>query len=123
MSPRNYSPENKGTNIGGGVYARWCQWSPERRLNPQYDGIPSSKNDGLIVGHFHPDGLWCEGYVQLKTRSYLARLEKGLTDADLPAWDIVSWKPLTLSPSIHMAPDKGGCGLHGYIREGKWVSA
>lgn len=34
-------------------------------------------------------------------------------------WELVSRDPLTLSPSILCR----GCGLHGFIREGKWVPA
>jgi hypothetical protein len=37
-------------------------------------------------------------------------------------WTIVSREPLTVSPSIWCKPP-GGCGLHGWIRDGKWVSA
>lgn len=36
-----------------------------------------------------------------------------------PRWDVESFSPLTLSPSILCR----GCGNHGYIREGKWVPA
>lgn len=34
-------------------------------------------------------------------------------------WDVVSREPLTLNPSILC----NACGAHGWIREGKWVSA
>lgn len=34
-------------------------------------------------------------------------------------WQIVSNDPLTISPSILC----GQCGVHGFFREGKWVSA
>jgi hypothetical protein len=34
-------------------------------------------------------------------------------------WQVESWEPLTLSPSIL----NNNCGCHGYIREGKWIDA
>lgn len=40
-----------------------------------------------------------------------------------PPWTVVSADPLTVSPSIHCVLAKDGCGLHGFIREGKWVAA
>lgn len=36
---------------------------------------------------------------------------------DWPIWTVESWDPLTLSPSILCRT----CGLHGYIRGGKWI--
>lgn len=55
-------------DLGHGVDMRWVQWSPDRDLNPQYDGIPDD-------------------------------------------------------PRNFMSPAKGGCGLHGFIRGGRWVPA
>jgi Family of unknown function (DUF6527) len=43
--------------------------------------------------------------------------------ADKPRWQVESWEPLTISPSVLCSLDKGGCGAHGFIREGKWVPA
>lgn len=72
--------------------------------------------DGLIVAgiidwHRNPAGDWCGGavnFVQIDGRAM---------------WAVESLDPLTLSPSILCAPDKGGCGEHGFIREGRWVTA
>lgn len=36
-------------------------------------------------------------------------------------WTVVQREPLTLSPSLHCDPALGGCGMHGFIRDGKWV--
>ena len=35
-----------------------------------------------------------------------------------PVWTVESLNPLTISPSILC-----GCGEHGFIRDGKWISA
>ena len=37
-----------------------------------------------------------------------------------PKWQIVSEEPLTLSPSIQC---RGGCNVHGFVRDGKWQDA
>ena len=39
---------------------------------------------------------------------------------DKRGWELVSEDPLTLKPSLHHDKKKGGCGWHGYIRDGKW---
>ncbi len=38
-------------------------------------------------------------------------------------WAVESWEPLTVSPSLLCTPDKGGCGDHGFIKQGRWVLA
>lgn len=35
------------------------------------------------------------------------------------AWNVLSWEPLTLEPSIRCIT----CSCHGFIRQGKWVPA
>ena len=67
---------------------------------------------GIIEYHPHlVTGEQCGGSVLFESRD------------GRPSWQVESWDPLTLSPSILCAPDKGGCGMHGYIQEGRWVSA
>lgn len=44
-----------------------------------------------------------------------------VSPADGATWTIVQREPLTLSPSLHCAPALGGCGAHGFIRDGAWV--
>lgn len=36
-------------------------------------------------------------------------------------WDGDRNEP-TLAPSIHRVPERGGCGWHGFLRRGTWVS-
>lgn len=38
-------------------------------------------------------------------------------ESDLSVWHVHQWEPLTLHPSLLCDT----CGLHGYIRDGKWV--
>ena len=104
-------------DLGSGVVAWWTRWAPDRSLNPQWAHLADVDPCGLILEH--PDA-----------RDPTRRCESGLT-FDLagmaevfpgPRWQVVSLEPLTLSPSILCSPDKGGCGLHGFIRGGRWES-
>ncbi|HEY5398395.1 MAG TPA: hypothetical protein VIL16_23710 [Trebonia sp.] len=40
-----------------------------------------------------------------------------VTDA---TWAIIQQEPLTLSPSLHCDRALGGCGAHGFVRDGRW---
>lgn len=123
-------------DLGNGVYMRWVQWAPDRNLNPQYADLPDNDRTGIIVGHYHPEGTcarhdnpeacaqnpnWCsnrcEGMVPFDTP------EHRFASPERPVWQVHSLDPLHIEPSILMSPEKGGCGLHGFIREGKWVPA
>lgn len=89
-------------DLGGGFAYRFYVWSPDRKLNPQYEGVPDLDPAGIILTCAH--GV--EGGVSFE----------GLP-GEGPRWTVESLDPLTLSPSI----DTGCC--HGFIREGRWVPA
>lgn len=57
---------------------------------------------GFNVRHFDPPG-WCVGAVTF------AR------------WTVTQERPLTLTPSIQCSEQ--GHAMHGFIRDGRWVSA
>lgn len=101
-------------DLGGGVYMRWLQFSPDRDLNPQYADLADNPKTGVIVGHVHPDGEICEGAVLFDTP------ENHRGSPERPLWQVESLDPLTISPSVFMSPETGGCGLHGFIRQGRW---
>jgi hypothetical protein len=66
---------------------------------------------GVEVEHLTPGGKPCVGWINLD----VAR------NHDLPEarkWQVESWDPITLSPSLLC-----GCGDHGFVRSGKWVPA
>lgn len=105
-------------DFGSGVTGRFTCWEPDRELNPQYTDTPDVEHWGLIWTHTRPDGngtcssaLTFDGDVQRQV------------SPEAPRWQIESWEPLTLSPSILCTVSKGGCGRHGFIREGRWVDA
>lgn len=103
-------------DLGSGIYMRWLQFSPDRELNPHLAHLPDNDRTGIIVGHVHADGEICEGAVLFDT-------PENQREAGRPVWQVHSLEPLHLEPSILMSPDKGGCGLHGWIRDGRWVGA
>lgn len=95
---------------------RYVSWGPDRDLNPDVAHLADEERHGAIVGHLHGDGAECEGFVGFDTPA-------GRLSPERPHWIVEQVEPLTLSPSILMDPAKGGCGLHGFIRDGRWVSA
>lgn len=104
-------PENT-FDFGHGIEGRFIGWHPDPDLNPQYDGA-SEDRWGLIVSHIHADGEVCEGVVTFDGE--LQRRYGGKA----PRWTVHSLDPLHLEPSIL----RQECGLHGWIRGGRWVPA
>jgi len=111
----------------GSDHALWfIGWRPERDLNPQYDGIPDVPRFGANVEHLKPDGRLCMACIHFDTPEVRAveeaskrQSEKlGFQYHEYPRWQVHSWEPLTISPSLLCS-----CGDHGFIREGKWVKA
>ena len=43
-----------------------------------------------------------------------------ISSVDGQTWQLISRDPLTLSPSIHCDPSRGGCGMHGFVRDGRY---
>lgn len=104
-------------DLGDDHTLRFTRWAPDLALNPQYAHLADlikahGDRYGAIVSHKKPDGSMCEGSITFKTP---------LTEASghgHQMWDVLSWEPLTLAPSLACH-----CGDHGFIREGKWVRA
>ena len=109
---------NDDLDLGNGVTLRFVRWAPDRELNPQYDGIPDVEKYGAVLSHHHhvvagDEPLLCEGYV-----TFDGDVQRRLDPTGRAMWKVESWDPLTLSPSI-VSP----CGLHGFVRGGRWVPA
>lgn len=113
-------------DLGSGVTLTWTQWSPDRTIESnraRYEGVPDVARIGFIIEH--PNGQMpggrCQGFCYVDTPE-VARI---IAD-DRHRWQVLSWEPLTLSPSILCRgrnPDGTECGFHGWIRGGKWVPA
>ncbi len=99
-------------DLGYDHLLRFTSWAPDRKLNPQYDGLPDVERIGVIVSHLRADGTVCEG--SLLFDSDVARR----VFPDQERWTVVSFDPLTLDPSI-----KCSCGDRGHIRDGCWIPA
>lgn len=90
----------------------------ERRLDIGHDHVltlvtpdGASEPSGADVAHLTPDGRPCAGWIALDVpaNDWLSADRK---------WQVESWDPLTLSPSLLC-----GCGDHGFVRNGTWVPA
>lgn len=110
-------------DLGHDHTLRFTSWSPDRALNPQYDGIPDVKRYGAIIRHRpgpHPIipvdneyfSGWCEGGV-----TFDGEVQRQISP-NHPRWAVESWEPLTISPSVLCS-----CGDHGFVRNGQWVPA
>src|SRR6267143_2797757 len=100
-------------NLGDDHWLDFFRWAPDRELNPQYADRPDVPKAGAIVGHKTKEGNWCWSAVHFDLPE-----TKGLFDDDT-RWQVVSWEPLTLTPSLLCNVDKGGCGDHGFVTNGK----
>jgi hypothetical protein len=90
-------------DIGHGVgISFWHRWPREQ--HPEPAGLMEEHRDA------RDPSKRCAGSIRFKGRG------EGPTEK---AWEIVTWEPLTLSPSLLCT----ACGHHGWIRDGKWVPA
>lgn len=118
-------------DLGDGHTLRFHQWAPDRTIEAnriRYEGIPDVEKSGASVAHCRPDdGTPCHGGITFDSPSMRAT---GKPDRAL--WQVQSWEPLTISPSLLCKMPKFGpdgpipgteCGDHGFIREGRWVRA
>lgn len=69
---------------------------------------------GGIVWHTHEDGSICGGAITFQHSPNASAEER-----ERPVWNVVSFDPLTLTPSV-LDPS---CGLHGFVAGGVWVPA
>lgn len=96
-----------GLDLGSGV---WLQ-----PFTASY--APEGDCAGGIVWHVHADGEPCGGSIYFlqdpsDSAAAVRQRERG------QVWTVESWDPLTISPSVLAK----GCGLHGFIRNGRWES-
>ncbi len=89
-------------DIGGGHEIAFVSYQGDERA-------------GIDDFHRKPDGTPCQGFVTIKGGAW----DRSFTHVPIPSWELVSWDPLTLSPSLLCR----SCGDHGFIRDGKWVKA
>lgn len=106
-------------DFDSGVTGVFTAWKPDRELNPKYVDVPDIDPFGLILYHPRPDnGAECMSSLDFDTPERQQAMAAGRWPAR-PIWQVESLDPLTLSPSIVCRE----CGIHGFIRGGRWVSA
>lgn len=124
-------PENLDVTVwhelGHGHAYKFLTWSPDFSIagNAHWTHlvhlIKTMPVVGAIVRHRcqTPTGLH-EGAIEFRTELTTAAWDgkRGFNPANL--WDVQSWQPLTVSPSLlSHCP----CKDHGFIRDGRWVRA
>jgi hypothetical protein len=107
------APGGNSFDLGDGHRGEYSAWAPDRELNPQHADRPDVDRWGLIIFHTSAEtGGPCAGFV-----TFSGDVQREVApDAD--TWDVLSWDPLTISPSVQCS-----CGDHGFIQEGRWVRA
>lgn len=100
-------------DLGHGHTGEYVQWAPDRELNPHRAGIPDEPRYALLIHHTGPDGQPCSGMV-----TFAGDVQRQVEPDRPNVWQVQSWDPLTISPSVLCS-----CGDHGFIREGRWVPA
>lgn len=103
-------------DLGYGHTLRFMSWAPDD-LPPNRERygypLPNVKRAGALITHPRKDGQPGEclsgiSFDLPETRPHFA--ERAM-------WQVESWEPLTLSPSLLCRV----CGDHGFIRHGRWV--
>ena len=95
------SAETEYVDIGGGHSIHFVA----------YEGDPHA---GMNDRHKRPDnGEPCEGFISFTGSAWSNKF------TDIETWDVQSWEPLTMSPSLLC----NICGDHGFIENGKWRKA
>ena len=105
-----------GHDLGHDHFLRYFSWAPEDLPgNRQLYGtqLPNVEKAGVIIRHQRPNGDWCESAIHFDLRELMLMRNEG------HVWQVISWEPLTLSPSLLCRL----CGDHGFIRDGRWVPA
>lgn len=112
-------------DLGDGHLLYFWVWAPDVELNPWAADLPGSPDEhvgahirhpkGPIVTGAYADEDYCIGGVAFDTPRGRAMATRGPRSA---LWQVHSWDPLTISPSVLC-----GCGDHGFIRNGRWVRA
>jgi hypothetical protein len=98
-------------DLGDGHTAEYIGWAPDRELNPHRAHLPDIEKWGLLIRHTSAsNGEPCAGFVTFAGDVQREVAPKAVT------WEVQSWDPLTISPSVLCS-----CGDHGFIHDGRWV--
>lgn len=113
--------EMASIDLGHDHFLYYHQWSPDRDLNPHYEGIEDIEKFSASIEHLHAQtGKRCVGGITFDTPEIQHALEISRSRGGFGSavWQVESWEPLTISPSVLCS-----CGDHGFIRNGRWEVA
>lgn len=86
-----------------------------------YSKVIDKHGNWVAIYEWHPlviDGVdkdqECGGFVAFDTPE-----AREVTTEQAPKWDVQSWDPLTIHPSLLCR----SCKSHGWIQHGRWVDA
>lgn len=96
------APSAAAIDIGGGHMIQFADYKGDTA--------------GITDWHRKADGAWCRGWVAFNGSAWGKQFQN---IADWQGWDVVQREPLTLTPSLLCRT----CGNHGFITNGRWVSA
>jgi hypothetical protein len=106
-------------DLGHGHLLTFFEWAPDDLpANRERFGypLPHIERAGASIDHPRPDGTGpCLGSIHFD----IPEFRQFFPDPGRALWQVESWDPLTLSPSVLCR----GCGDHGFIRGGRWVPA
>jgi hypothetical protein len=110
-----FLPPEGAHDLGGGHWSTFVSFREE-----DHPGAPVPA--GLI--HWHPK----PGTTGRTNRERCGGvifwwLPEGDQWRSRPRWDLHALDPIHVEPSLLCTPGKGGCGSHGWIRDGKWAAA
>lgn len=118
MSPKALPPERYDLDLGDDHYLSFVSWKPDylpANVALYGEPLPNVEKAGCSIWHLsEKDENWHSGFVTFDVPE-TKKMELG---KKTNKWQVESWEPLTLSPSILCS-----CGDHGFVREGKWVKA
>ena len=100
-------------DLGHDHWGEFERWAPNRELNPHTANLPDVERYGLLIFHRNPAGERCAGFV-----TFAGDVQRQLEPNRPNVWQVESWEPLTISPSVLCS-----CGDHGFIQDGRWVPA
>jgi hypothetical protein len=113
MPENGFMPGERSFDLGDGHRGEYSAWAPDRELNPHRAHLPDVEKYGLLIFHTSAEtGEPCAGFV-----TFAGEVQREVAP-EATVWDVLSWDPLTISPSVLCS-----CGDHGFIREGRWVRA
>jgi len=113
QSENGFTVPDDAVDLGHDHYLAYSQWAPDRELNPHRAHLPDVEKYGALIFHTSAEtGQPCAGFV-----TFAGDVQREVAPNAI-TWDVQSWEPLTIVPSVLCS-----CGDHGFVSNGQWVPA